>query len=391
MANIRQFYALNTSDKNFSMLDDEQKALVEGGFKVAKQYMAERMKDSKKDLFAAINDTTIDSRKELNDMVVEKIAKYSAKRAGGINVENFALADVANPNVHNDPIFKRTFAAVLAQIMTPVVPAMISTSFMDFADVANIGWGDTARFKVNSNDTFFVTRLAEGILHGSVQRTYNNEITVNPEPYNIMTAVDWYQVAAGMFDLGEFVYKVGISYNAYITQMVIQAIGANITANAGTSYIVNGFSTSTFVKLAEILRAANGGAKIRAYGTLAALSNVIPSGTTNANLQMGLGEEWARVGHLGTFMDVDLVRIPQILLPNTVNTTPLTGIPDSTIYLFAEGGYKPVKLVFEGSALTTDIVPTEAPDKEMGISLTLRMGTTFIAASKYGAITGVSA
>ena len=199
MANIRQFYALNTSDKNFSMLDDEQKALVEGGFKVAKQYMAERMKDSKKDLFAAINDSSIDSRKELNDMVVEKIAKYSAKRAGGINVENFSLQDVANPNVHNDPIFKRTFAAVLAQIMTPVVPAMISTSFMGFADVANIGWGDTARFKVNSNDTLFVTRLAEGILHGSVQRTYNNEITVNPEPYNIMTAVDWYQVAAGMF------------------------------------------------------------------------------------------------------------------------------------------------------------------------------------------------
>ena len=194
-----------------------------------------------------------------------------------------------------------------------------------------------------------------------------------------------------MFDLGEFVYKVGISYNAYITQMIIQAIGGNITANAVTSYFVNGFATNTFVKLAEILRAANNGAKIRAYGTLAALSAIIPSGTTNANLQMGLGEEWARIGHLATYMDVDLVRIPQILLPNTVNTTPLTGIPDSTIYLFADGGYKPVKLVFEGSAFTHDIVPTEAPDKEMGMSLTLRMGSTFVAASKYGAITGVGA
>ncbi len=391
MANVRQFYTLDTAGKNFSMLDEEQKSLVEGGFKVAKQYMADRVKETKKDLFASINDTSIDNRKELNDMVVEKIAKYSAKRAGGINTENFTLKDVANPNVHNNRVFKETFAAVLAQIMTPVVPAMISTSFMDMADVSNIGWGDTARFKVNSNDTFFVTRLAEGILNGSVQRTYNDEITVNPEPYNITVAVDWYQVAAGLFDLGEFVYKVGISYNAYITQMIIKAIGGNIAANAGTSYFVNGFATNTFVKLAEILRAANNGAKIRAYGTLAALSAIIPSGTTNANLQMGLGEEWARIGHLATYMDVDLVRIPQILLPNTVNTTPLTGIPDSTIYLFADGGYKPVKLVFEGSAFTHDIVPTEAPDKEMGMSLTLRMGSTFVAASKYGAITGVGA
>jgi len=89
MANVRQFYTLDTAGKNFSMLDEEQKSLVEGGFKVAKQYMADRVKETKKDLFASINDTSIDNRKELNDMVVEKIAKYSAKRAGGINTENF--------------------------------------------------------------------------------------------------------------------------------------------------------------------------------------------------------------------------------------------------------------------------------------------------------------
>ena len=39
MANVRQFYTLDTAGKNFSMLDEEQKSLVEGGFKVAKQYM----------------------------------------------------------------------------------------------------------------------------------------------------------------------------------------------------------------------------------------------------------------------------------------------------------------------------------------------------------------
>lgn len=389
MANIRQLYTLNTHGTGFSVLDDDQKVLVESGFRVAKQYMANKNKDSKKDIFSMLNDNMINDYKEVNDLTVEKIAKYSAKKAFG-KADNFELHNVADPNVHNNRVFKETFAAVIAQIMTPIVPAMISTEFMDFADVSNIGWGDTARFKVNSNDTFYVTRLAEGVLNGSVQRVYNNEITVNPEPYNITTAVDWYQVAAGMFDLGEFIYKVGISFSAYITQMIIQAIGANITKNASTAYIVNGFSTVTFARLAEILRAANGGMKVHAYGTLAALSNVIPSGTTNANLQVGLGQEWSRIGHLGTFMDVDLIRIPQILLPNTVNTTPLTGIPDDTIYMFADGGYKPVKLVFEGSAFTHDIVPTETPDKEMGLSVTLRMGTGFVAASKYGAITGLS-
>ena len=49
MANVRQFYTLDTAGKNFSMLDEEQKSLVEGGFKVAKQYMADRVKETKKD------------------------------------------------------------------------------------------------------------------------------------------------------------------------------------------------------------------------------------------------------------------------------------------------------------------------------------------------------
>lgn len=384
---IRKFYTLNAStNKNFSLLDDEQKVLVESGFKVAKQYMAERNKETRKDVFSMLADSQVDDRMALNNLTVEKIAKYSAKKAG-FNVDGFELKDVANPNLHNNYAFKETFAAVMAQIMTPIVPAMISTEFMELADVANIGWGDTARFRVNSNDTFYVTRLAEGILNGSVQRLYNNEIVVNPEPYNITTAVDWYQVAAGLFDLGEFVYKVGVSYNAYICQMIIGALHANISQNAGNAYFVNGYTTVKFAKLAELLRAANGGARVHAFGTLSALSNVIPEAQNIINMQMGIGEEWSHVGHLMRYMDVDLTRIDQVLLPNTVNSTPLAGIPDNMIYMFAVGGYRPVKLVFEGSAFTHDIIPTEVPDKEMGLSLTLRMGTGFVAASKFGAIT----
>lgn len=388
MANdIRKFYTLNAStNKNFSLLNEEEKVLVESGFKVAKQYMAEKSKDARKDIFNAINDPALNDRMELNNLTVEKIAKYAAKKAG-FNVENFELRAVLNPNVHNNYAFKETFAAVIAQILTPIVPALISTEFMDLADVANIGWGDTARFIVNSNDTFYVTRLAEGIRDGSVQRLYNNEVVVNPEPYNITTAVDWYQVAAGLFDLGEFVYKVGVSYNNYISTMIIGALNANITANAGNAYFVNGYTTVKFAKLAETLRAANGGMRIHAYGTLPALSQIIPEAANIINMQMGIGDEWSHVGHLYRYMDVDLVRLPQVLLPNTVNTTPLAGIPDNMIYMFAAGGYRPIKMVFEGSAFTYDIIPTEVPDKEMGLSLTLRMGSTLVAASKFGAIT----
>ena len=73
-----------------------------------------------------------------------------------------------------------------------------------------------------------------------------------------------------------------------------------------------------------------------------------------------------------------------------MNTTALFGVPSDTVYIFADGGYRPVKLVFEGQAVTIDIIPTEAPDKQMGISVTMKMGMGFTAASKFGAITGVT-
>lgn len=387
--NIKKYFSLNKADARFSALTDEEKLLVEAGFEVVKQYIAKKAQKSERKSFAELlSDVKIDGEND-NDLIVEKMVKYSLEKAG-VDVSNFELKDIANPMLHNKVVFKETFNNILSQIITPIIPAMISAEFMDFADIANIGWGDTARFQVKSNDIYYVTRIAEGVLNGSVQRVYNDELTVNPEPYNIKTTVDWYQVAAGIFDLGEFVYRIGISFSAYVTQMVIDAITNYITANASTSYVVNGFSTLTFARLAEILRAANGGARVRAYGTLAALSTIIPEASAYTGLREGLGEEWSKVGYIGVYKDVDLMRIPQILLPNTVNTTPLVGIPDTTVYLMADGGHKPVKLVFEGSAITIDIIPTESPDKEMGISVTHRMGMTFVAASKMGAVTGLN-
>ena len=388
--NIKKYFSLNKADTRFSALTDEEKLLVEAGFEVVKQYIAKKAQKSERKSFAELlSDVKIDGE-NTNDLTVEKMVKYSLEKAG-VDVSNFELKDIANPMLHNKVVFKETFNNILSQIITPVIPAMISAEFMDFADIANIGWGDTARFQVKSNDIYYVTRIAEGVLTGSVQRVYNDELTVNPEPYNIKTTVDWYQVAAGIFDLGDFVYRIAISFSAYVTQMIVNAITAYITDNASTAYVVNGFSTLTFVRLAEILKAANNGARIRAYGTLAALSAIIPEASAYAGLREGLGVEWSKVGYIGVYKDVDLMRIPQILLPNTVNTTPLIGIPDTTVYLMADGGNKPVKLVFEGSAVTIDIIATESPDKEMGISVTNRMGMTFVAASKMGAVTGLNA
>lgn len=399
MSDIRKYFTLNTSTRDYNFLDEKGKILVDAGFKVAKQYYINRYKKSeKKDAYQILAmDGEVDNYGSLNREFVSKLVKYSMEKAG-MDTSSFTNEDgsfnpacVANPMVNRNSVFRDTFNAVIAQILTPIVPAMISADFMDMADVANIAYGDTARFIIHSNDTFYVTHQAEGILRGSIQRLYNDEMTVNPSTYNIETAVDWYQVAAGVYDFGEFVYKVGVSYNGYITQMVIMALTNYITTGSGASspYFVNGYTDAKFATLTERVRAANGGAHVTAWGALTALSAILPD-TARVQMYADIGAEWTRVGHLTTYMDVDIYRIPQLMLPNTANTTALLGVPADTVYIFADGGYKPVKLVFEGQAVTIDIIPTVAPDKQMGISVTMKIGMGFTAASKFGAITGVS-
>ena len=384
---VRHYFGLNEISPAFQSLSNEEKAMVSQGHSIVKMYEADKAKKySNKNFASILDDVKIDGRMEANNKFMEALVRYSLNKAG-VDTTNFTMKDIANPNLHNRTLFKETFNAVVAQILTPIVPAIVSATFMDFADVSNVNWGDTGRFIVRSNDTYYVTRIAEGVLTGSTQRLYNKELTVNAEPYSIKTTIDWYQVAAGLFDFGYFVDRIGYSYSNYVTEMIVQAISSDITTNIGNSspYFTNGFTTAKWATLVDKLEAANGGAQISAFGTRSALATVIPS---QQGLQFGLGEQWASVGHVYDYFDVPLIRIPEILLPNTVNTSAAFGIPNDTIYMFAAGGYKPVKLVFEGQAVTKDFVPTESADKEMGVEVTMRFGQTFVAASKYGAITG---
>lgn len=387
----RKFFSIDKASPRYTTMDEKQQILFETGVNVVKKFIADNASaKGQKEVFTLVSDNGVEDYKATNDKFVEKLVKFSLDRAG-FNTDNFEIGMIRNPQMNKNTAFRENFAAVVAQVMTPVLPAMVSAEFNGFADVSNIAWGDTARFVVHSNDSFYVTRQAEGIKEGIVQRLYNNEVTVNPEPFNIKCAVDWYQVAAGLFDFGEWVYRIGYSYNAYITMMIVNAFTTNIAAGitASSPYFTNGFTTAKFAKLADTLRAANGGANVRAYGALSALAAIIPTGN-QANMQMGIGDEWSKVGHLTDYMGTELVRVPQIILPNTVNTTALLGVPNDTVYLMADGGYKPAKIVFEGQAVTTDITPTEAPDKEMGLNVTMRIGVGFMTASKFGAITGVT-
>lgn len=124
---------------------------------------------------------------EKNALLCENIGKYAL---AGTNYESeFETAGLSmynRPMVKNSTVVRENFNAIIAQIVTAIVPEVVNDTFTRFiAEVKQVGYGETSRFLIQSNELFRVNQKAEGVRKGVDQPMFDNEITVNAKPYTI--------------------------------------------------------------------------------------------------------------------------------------------------------------------------------------------------------------
>lgn len=288
-----------------------------------------------------------------------------------------------NPNVRNNSTVRDNFNAVIAQVVTAIVPEVVNDTFSRFiAEVHQTGWGETARFIIESNDLFKVNSKAEGVRKGIDQPMFNEEVTVNAKALTIDAAIDFYPWAAGVFDMGNFALKIGRSFMAYIFLKAVKGM-TQATTNFGAAYTANGVTPQLWGTLREKVSAANGGMPVVAIGTAVALSNASLSG----NYQVQIGEEMNKVGYLDQYLGTPLIALSNVLVPGTTNGLATLALPDNRIYMIPAAGDRPVKIVFEGDEVSVQYDPEHTADSRYGITVTLRAGVSVICGSKYGTIT----
>ena len=288
-----------------------------------------------------------------------------------------------NPNVRNNSTVRDNFNAVLAQVVTVIVPEVVNDTFSRFiSEVKQVGFGDTARFTIESNDLFKVNSKAEGVRKGIDQPMFDEEVTVNAKPLTIDAAIDFYPWASGVFDMGNFALKIGRSFMAYIFLKAVKGM-TQATTQFGAAYTANGVTPILWGTLRERVSAANGGMPVIAIGTAVALSNAALSG----NYQVQIGEEMNKVGYLDQYLGVPLIGLNNVLVPGTTNGSATLALPDNRIYMIPAAGDRPVKILFEGDEVSVEYNPDQTADSRYGISITLRGGVSVICGSKYGTIT----
>ena len=88
-------------------------------------------------------DKTFVEYKEKNAILGESIAKYCVEATGR---EFTGMDQLKNPQIVTaDITFANSFAAILSEAITPVVPAIISLEYTKLYDVVQVGWGDVAK------------------------------------------------------------------------------------------------------------------------------------------------------------------------------------------------------------------------------------------------------
>lgn len=319
--------------------------------------------------------------KTANKLFSQNIVEYCVNGTG-LNYSNLEM--VKNPMVYDNIIFKSRFATILAQAITPAVPTVISGNYDQLFEVFQVGFGNSAKYQVESNELYIVNDIAEGIKRGAQMTTYNQEYSVSASRRQISVFVDWYEVAAGVQDWGKFGRKIGLSFGAAVQSMVVKSMSKVITdaASHGISgYMANGFNDDNWLKLARNVKLANGNSQVYALGTDIAIGKIMPDA---AAFRFGPDSDIVTKGALPAYKNVPLIPLDNALVPNTVNKTPKAILGDDFIYMIAMGSYKPVKVVVEGNNVAVSENPFEKKDHTYSMTVDMRIGADSVVGSKFG-------
>lgn len=156
----------------------------------------DEVRDTLVESFGALANAVIEGKadtqeyKEANKQFNEDFMKECFSAIPNADASCFALAQLKDPMVNTDMFFIHRFNTILAQMITPVIPTVIASGYENLYDVTQVGWGDNAKYVVESNEMFIVNDAAMGVARGGVLTTYNTEYTVQAHKKEVGAYVD---------------------------------------------------------------------------------------------------------------------------------------------------------------------------------------------------------
>ena len=340
--------------------------------------------------------------KETNGKFQQAHLLYAARHAnamiGKTGPKDFEEFKKNGNQYYRNDNFLRVLAGIYTEIINPVLPRVFSEAVSVFADVYEVGFGETYQITIGSNDIPIFQDDAHGAYRSKPRNQfYSRDYTLNPQPKTALIAAKWIQLVGNNVDFGKFFANIAAGMYAKTMGMWNAAMTAAISdTSLVPSNLSVTFDTQNWVKLANRLSAVNNTpiSNLLAFGSYPALAQVLPTdvtGSTNVNMDAAiatlLGADYTRAGYLGEYMAIRLMPLTDVIIPGTQNTTVSTMLPDDKIFMLASNGRKPFAIGMNGSdPLELTIDPYAAGDMSIGLSLTYNIDIVAVFESHIGVV-----
>ena len=314
----------------------KQLAAVDLGVELTRHYAYERDGVKKFESFSRVSDTDgrLVSYKDKNDMFF-KMAIDEAYEITGLNKEKVSPMVAFSYN-H----FERAFFSIIEEVINSVNTKTEIEQGMLFAEVKNMGEGDSLTFHIPANFLLSVSTVASGVRNVGFQKLHNEDVTLTPKVKKTGVSVDIRKVATGVMDWGHLINWVGKSFRTKLQQEVVDIV-YNAYSTLGTPLKEATFAQDSYIQLAERVSALNGSPAMT-IGTKTALNTILP---TSDYLKMGLGQEYVNNGFLEAPFGIPTVRLEQSVKTNS--TYSFTTSNDYVV-IMSGGVDRPVKIGMEG-------------------------------------------
>lgn len=305
--------------------------------------------------------------------------KREILRVSGITgVDEFPLVQLST-----HPTFKWACFAVVSAMIDMIMPDFVNDAFSSFAEIRNLGWGDSAIWRIKPRDIFTISKHGRDIRKTEVHKQFIGEKTLIPDPYQLTVGgISLYKVLTGMESLADLVTKMIESFDVAINEDIYDAFETAMLAlpsTEATGLYASGYTQDELTRLCENVSAWNR-AEAVIFGTKRALANILPN---DANYRYYLTDDFVKNGYIGNAFGYRVFALTQMADYSTPFGTKLS---NSYLYILSPGAQKFVKVVLEGSTLANATDHWENADLTQDATLIKSWGVGVITSAVAGCI-----
>lgn len=368
--------------QNFAANSDEAKVIVDslvdlGNVAATKYY-------SNSGMFGDSYKMDEKEYKEKNQQITSALLGFAAEKSGIDFIDVNTKEGLARAFSMGGQ-FETIYNSIIVEAINGIVANSNPTALLNLANIETVGIGDSLSVEIETKGLPIAQRNSYmsnvTLLEGETKQS----ITITPKRYSVGVQMDYMRILDKTFDWGRAVAKVAMSLLYAQYKLVAGLIFSNTLVN-GTPFYAASFSAAAVTTMISDLQAVNGGAAVKAYGTLPAFNAASAIATTNYGFETQ--DEYVRNGFLGRAFGIDNIALPQatdLSTPFVSSAKPIL-LPNDMIVLLSDVGSKPVTLVRENYVAVVTKEANEGSLHKVHYAYFMSFDAAIATAANYGVI-----